>query len=151
MIGYTPHGNGVGVRAPGVLGHETVFRDCFGDLFCGDGMQQYPVAVKFSHGPDGYGFRSAGDRGGDGRHFDASAAGRVIHFALRHFTGPTHIVDAKRAKDTLIHSTGSKDWYVVHVPRRAIFISAITRRLRTGRSLRNIRGRKRTGPKCHRW
>lgn len=30
------------------------------------------------------------------------------------FTGPTHITDAKRFKDALIRSTGSKDWYIVH-------------------------------------
>jgi hypothetical protein len=30
------------------------------------------------------------------------------------FNGPSHIMDAKRIKDYLIHQTGSKDWYVVH-------------------------------------
>jgi hypothetical protein len=30
------------------------------------------------------------------------------------FTGPAHIVDAKRLKDTLIQHTGLKDWYVLH-------------------------------------
>ncbi|MGD0770698.1 MAG: hypothetical protein ABSB42_21155 [Tepidisphaeraceae bacterium] len=36
----------------------------------------------------------------------------TLHCAT--FTGPSHILDAKRTKELLIRSTGSKDWYVVH-------------------------------------
>ncbi|HEX4054831.1 MAG TPA: hypothetical protein VHX86_11250 [Tepidisphaeraceae bacterium] len=36
----------------------------------------------------------------------------TLHCAT--YTGPTHVLDAKRMKDDLVRSTGSKDWYVVH-------------------------------------
>jgi hypothetical protein len=36
----------------------------------------------------------------------------TLHCAT--FTGPTHILDAKRMKDELVHGTGSKQWYLVH-------------------------------------
>jgi len=36
----------------------------------------------------------------------------TLHCAT--FSGPTHIGDAKRSKEILIRSTGSKDWYIVH-------------------------------------
>jgi len=36
----------------------------------------------------------------------------TLHCAI--FTGPTHMLDAKRVKDMLVRSTGLKDFYVLH-------------------------------------
>jgi hypothetical protein len=36
----------------------------------------------------------------------------TLHYAV--FTGPTHLMEAKRIKETLIRSTKSNEWYVIH-------------------------------------
>jgi hypothetical protein len=40
--------------------------------------------------------------------------GAMYSLRCAEFTGPTHILDAKRVKDLLIRSTGLKDFYIVH-------------------------------------
>ena len=116
MMGNSP------TAAPWALGRREFFymraRYFFllaGFLAAVAGCASHPAAESNAAGSGQSGFDPGGQCGGrDDSAIPAPPAGAQFTLHCATFTGPTHVLDAKRMKDDLVRGTGSKQWYIVH-------------------------------------